>query len=257
MFEEVSQFYKRIRNGTNHRYCSWEHCYNFFQSNERTNYDLAALNLGFYLASWGMYRGSSFLLQKDYKVHVGAVKIIQDKEYGVLRGISLEGFTEEKIDLLFGLIEQLREYYNEIKFSVLHLGNNNDTTDTLITKALMGTLGCIPAYDRFFIKGINESAELRVGLNKENFKALLEWCKNNPVPDNIRQDIPAQYPIMKIIDMYFWRIGEIKLTNDAIAKANEELGRLGELNSPDGKQRLRKKHLEQKIVQYQNVLHGK
>lgn len=218
---------------------------------------MAALNLGFYLASWGMYRGSSFLLQKDYKVHVGAVKIIQDERYGVLRGISLKDFTEEKIDLLFGLIEQLREYYNKIKSSVPHLGNNNDTTDTLITKALMGTLGCIPAYDRFFIKGINESAGLRVGLNKENFKALLEWCKNNPVPDNIRQDIPSEYPTMKIIDMHFWRIGEIKLTNDAINEANEELTGLNKLNSLDRRQTLRKTHLEQKLVRYKDILNGK
>jgi hypothetical protein len=34
--------------------------------------DHAALQLGFYLASWGMYGGSSFLLQYDYTV-IGAL----------------------------------------------------------------------------------------------------------------------------------------------------------------------------------------
>jgi hypothetical protein len=41
---------------------SWEHCYRFFNSRTRNvllaEKDSAALHLG-YLASWGMYRGSS------------------------------------------------------------------------------------------------------------------------------------------------------------------------------------------------------
>lgn len=34
------------------------------------NLDYLSLQLAFYLASWGMYRGSSFLLQKYYRVHI-------------------------------------------------------------------------------------------------------------------------------------------------------------------------------------------
>ncbi len=48
--------------------------------NDEETIDMLALHLGFYLASWGMYRGSSFLLQKDYKVHVPIVKIIINNE---------------------------------------------------------------------------------------------------------------------------------------------------------------------------------
>ena len=40
------------------------------------DYDNLVLHLGFYLSNWGMYRGSSFLLQKSYKEHVEAVKYI-------------------------------------------------------------------------------------------------------------------------------------------------------------------------------------
>ena len=52
-----------------HRFNSWNNCYSFFQNkyfkyNSDDDYDdRAALHLGFYLASWGMYRGSTFLLQ--------------------------------------------------------------------------------------------------------------------------------------------------------------------------------------------------
>lgn len=50
------------------RYLSWCHCYNAFKENrsnrDEKTVDYLALHLAFYLASWGMYRGSSFLLQK-------------------------------------------------------------------------------------------------------------------------------------------------------------------------------------------------
>lgn len=63
---------------------SWVWCHKPFIDNKDKNdeetIDMLALHLGFYLASWGMYRGSSFLLQKDYKVHVPIVKIIINNE---------------------------------------------------------------------------------------------------------------------------------------------------------------------------------
>ena len=148
------EFYKNIKDDENHRFKSWEHCFDFFKS-VPTDIDLACLHLGFYLASWGMYRGSSFLLQKDYKIHKTAVCEVLKSEYDVLRGIELQCFNDEKIDILFGLIGRLNTIYQNIKKSVETKNNDRDTTDTLITKILLGTLGCIPAYDRFFINGRN------------------------------------------------------------------------------------------------------
>ena len=87
------------------RYMSWRHCYNAFVENrndaDEKMLDYLALHLAFYLASWGMYRGSSFLLQKDYKVHIPVVKILLEKKYDPLVGISAEGLTEDaNLDLL-------------------------------------------------------------------------------------------------------------------------------------------------------------
>ena len=72
------KFYNDPLRGTNGRYCSWEHCYKVFhdarvkrQGGELPDYDYLSLHLAFYLASWGMYRGSSFLLQQDYKKQLG------------------------------------------------------------------------------------------------------------------------------------------------------------------------------------------
>ena len=52
-------------------------------------HDYLSLHLAFYLASWGMYRGSSFLLQKDYKVLVPIVEEVLKPEYDCLFGVAV------------------------------------------------------------------------------------------------------------------------------------------------------------------------
>jgi hypothetical protein len=83
-------FYNDLREDENGRYRSWEHCYSHFykaRGNKTADIDDLSLQLAFYLASWGMYRGSSFLLQKDYKVHIPVVKESLKEKYNPLMGI--------------------------------------------------------------------------------------------------------------------------------------------------------------------------
>ncbi len=67
-----------------HRYSSFDYCYNYFFKidSQQVNSDIekACAFLGFYLASWGMFRGSSFLLQKSYKYFIPVVKYISEIE---------------------------------------------------------------------------------------------------------------------------------------------------------------------------------
>src|ERR1700730_13232190 len=59
----------------NERYASFDYCFNYFQSFREAgdvpalvspaNVQLSCVQLGFYLASWGMLRGSAELLQKS------------------------------------------------------------------------------------------------------------------------------------------------------------------------------------------------
>ncbi|MCB1782862.1 MAG: hypothetical protein KDI13_02610 [Alphaproteobacteria bacterium] len=211
LLSEVTEFHKSMRGDKHHRFRSWEHCYQFFGANP-TNYDLASLHLGFYLASWGMYRGSSFLLQKDYRIHEGAVKEILNPRYRGLRDISLDRLNkndENEVELIFELIDWLKNFYR--KTTELPRREVN-VTDTLATKILMGTLGCIPAYDRFFIAGIKHHGLSYSYLNKKNFSEMIAFCLEQ------KQDFEkaqarvsshgVNYPVMKIVDMYFWRLGE-------------------------------------------------
>ena len=77
---KIHNFYKLIKTDRHNRYDSWKHCFNTFGDLNQEN-DYLALHLGFYLASWGMYRGSAALLQKSYKIHIGAVAIIKEYKY--------------------------------------------------------------------------------------------------------------------------------------------------------------------------------
>src|SRR3989338_7710414 len=92
---------KKSQSATYHRGKSWEHCYIFFRKykkfrNDNNLLDRAALHLGFFLASWGMLRGSSFLLQKDYKFYVPLVDILIEPKYDKLWNIDFLKEYEEQ-----------------------------------------------------------------------------------------------------------------------------------------------------------------
>ncbi len=72
--KRILSFHHQLQSDNNHRYKSWEHCFKYF-SQGKLDEDIACLHLAFYLASWGMYRGSSFLLWKDYLVHREVVQL--------------------------------------------------------------------------------------------------------------------------------------------------------------------------------------
>lgn len=90
IFNKIKVFYDEAQGSTNHRYRSWEHCYNYFEAPE--DHNVACLHLGFYLASWGMLRASSKLLQNDYLIHEGVVEKVLQPKYKHLRGLSFDSF---------------------------------------------------------------------------------------------------------------------------------------------------------------------
>lgn len=60
---------------------SWDYCYNYFQDQPEPTQDLerSCLQLGYYLASWGMLRGSTFLFAETNMHHYGqAIRVIED-----------------------------------------------------------------------------------------------------------------------------------------------------------------------------------
>ena len=114
IIKSSTEFYNDLKSDENGRYRSWEHCYSHFMNARGRNdvdYDYLSLQLAFYLASWGMYRGSSFLLQKDYRVHISVVKELLSEKYDALAGIDCIGFKDENKNLRISyLLHSSRKY---------------------------------------------------------------------------------------------------------------------------------------------------
>ncbi|MCB0044723.1 MAG: hypothetical protein KDD92_04780 [Caldilineaceae bacterium] len=207
----ILHFHRELLDDAHHRYRSWEHCYQFF-SKRPDDTDLASLHLGFYLASWGMYRGSSFLLQKDYRIHLPVVEEILRPQYDIIRAVSLADLGSERgsalIQMILELVAWIKECYPATTGEVQGRAN---VTDTLATKILLGTLGCVPAYDRYVISGIKKSGLSYSYLNRKNFSALIAYCLRHRADFlEAQRQISAyglDYPDMKLIDMYFWSVG--------------------------------------------------
>lgn len=212
------KFYNKLREDENGRYRSWEYCYKIFHDAHTSNnvdddfIDYLCLHLSFYLASWGMYRGSSFLLQRDYKVHKPVIKILLEDKYNSLWGIEINQYKNiENQEKLKDLVSRIKEVYNEIRLSVKESIPKNELSDTLVTKVLMGTLGCVPAYDRYFISGVRNEKAASGNFNIRSILELVEFY--NKYYDDFEQArkqmmvCGMEYPQMKILDSSFWQVG--------------------------------------------------
>lgn len=237
LITESMNYYDQIIKDRNSRYCSWAHCYKQFKNarhrkNTDKDIDFLSLNLAFYLASYGMYRGSSFLLKKDYKVHNDAVGIILQEKYDSLFGIECERLLEK--DNLFkfdSIYSELEDNYEKINQSVT---DRKKVTTTLITKILLGTLGCTPAYDKYFKFGLSKTLDRISDSSKHpllDCKEAIEdslseiaryYMEYNNCLDKICSVYSTQElycPQMRVIDMGFWQFGydHIK-TSDKVYK---------------------------------------
>lgn len=193
--DEVVEKYIRWNNKKYQRYNSWNHCYKAFENHSDLEY--LALHLAFYLASWGMYRGSSKLLDKDFTVHIEPVKIL--KNNWQLRCSFEKDVTPGDLGKLITLIKSLSEYYES--------EHNVTPTDTLISKIILGSLGCLPAYDRFFKDGVKSKGENFKSLNQPSLIKLFDFVERKHENLTQLQKMYPQYPKMKLIDMYFWQLG--------------------------------------------------
>lgn len=74
-----------------HREYSRDHAHHHwkeFAGNRSKDNDLAALHLAFYLASFGMYRGKSDLLNGDYKALAAAVTFLKEQKEQLQTGLA-------------------------------------------------------------------------------------------------------------------------------------------------------------------------
>lgn len=206
--EKISDYYGDIAGDPHHRYRSWEHCYRFFRDVQPSGLVAqrrhAALQLGFYLASWGMYRGSTFLLQHAYTVHLGVVDCLTSSRFASLweREFGSEEEDAELVPVILEAVEAISKAYSQF----------GEPTETLVTKVLLGTFGCLPACDQYFIAGFRSAGLGYSYLNAKFLNKLLDFSREHLAELRaeqavIRDHSGTHYPLMKLVDMYFWQLG--------------------------------------------------
>jgi len=187
------------------RYTSFDYCFNYFQSFRDSgdisapaspaNVQLSCLHLGFYLASWGMLRGSAELLQKSARHFVPIIEAIANAEASLWE-LDADRYTESNI-------ERLLEQAGTIRRA------NGGMSDILVTKIMLGVFGSVPAFDTNFRRGF--------GVTTFGAKALKKvgafYSDNAEVIDKYRVPTldfasggPTQRPYTraKVIDMAFF-----------------------------------------------------
>ena len=210
-----------------HRYKSWDNCYQAFHVDKMT--EIHTLELAFYLASWGMYRGSSGLLQKNHLIHKRAVEILFHEESLKLKCNQDNEVNKENINEILVLKGKLAAHYENIYFTK---GNNIrksiSPTNTLISKVMLGTLSCIPAYDRYFIDGLKAMKMKHTTFDINSINELFGFIDSNTTDIKDAQNLiytktGNHYPLMKIMDMFFWQVGYDKELKEKSKKIKTNL----------------------------------
>lgn len=153
--------YLRVRSSavasSRRRERSWDFCFNHFADHERPTevMELSCLHLGYYLASWGMLRGSSFLFRETNLRHYQDVIEVIQQHNPTMRGLDVESYRHTRG------VEATNSAWKDLRAALLPAGGRSIT---LVSKVMMGVWGCLPSYDTFFLqtfRALSESREER------------------------------------------------------------------------------------------------
>ncbi|MBP3238848.1 MAG: hypothetical protein J6M24_07235 [Lachnospiraceae bacterium] len=222
--EKYKSIFNVIKEDKECRDHSYEHCRRFFKDNREAcinekegNYikcDLMALHLFAYLASFGMLH-NSWILQKDYKFFIPFVKIICDDKYKDLLDYEpSDNDYQNKIELILDLKKELNKRFAEEVFYKDYKDEKNTgkkMSDTLFSKIILGTFGCIPAYDICVVEGLS-SMGITTTCNKVSLQGIFDLVINNKETiDKLKDEIKNNkvlYTSMRIVDLCLWKKGD-------------------------------------------------
>jgi hypothetical protein len=151
----IAKFLKKRKESS--RYTSFDYCFNYFQHFKRTgrlheiasieNIEKSCLHLGFFLASWGMFRMSGKLGRNINAKHFQPLLKEVSRWSGQhdsarIWDIDVPDYADPEIrEFLFGRYQQIK--------CLVHV-RGQKTYRTLATKIMLGIFGCVPAFDSYF-----------------------------------------------------------------------------------------------------------
>ena len=207
----VSMFIKKV--GVDHRYASFDFCYSYFyrthvlNMGENEDKEKSCMVLWSYLASWGMLRGSSHLLQKSPAYLLDLIDYIRTIYEDAIK-IDVDSYNDETITKLIDIYKNVE--------SRLAIPNKFKPSVTLVTKIMLGVFANVPAYDQYVKKafGINT-------FNKKSLKVIVEYYNEYNKDGAVDQlaemqdvlvfpnieGVELTYTKAKIIDMYGFQKG--------------------------------------------------
>ena len=167
-----------------------------------------------------MYRGSCFIFQKDYKVHTPIVEKVLKPEYDCLFGLACTDVRNSDVRAqLMELSADIADYFDPIREEVKGRVVEYPVSPVLITKILLGTLGCVPAYDTFFEKGVRHLGLKERNYNEDSLLELADFYEaHNDRLEEARRGMRTDdliYPQMKVLDMGLWQVGFERDAGDA------------------------------------------
>ncbi len=209
----AASYYKRATNDKYPRLRAWEFLWDHIQSirtwegiANQKNIEKSALHLGFYLANWGMFRGSSELLNVNIKFFEDLIGVLFAKIDREFWDLTLTDFTKNNL--------HAQEAFDNAIVTIRNFESNRISwTDTLVTKVLLGVWGQCPARDtnfkngfRKFVKQKNYGKQPRTS---GRYLVYLNhvWQQEEWVMPKFETVAGNEYPPGKIIDMVFFEYG--------------------------------------------------
>lgn len=225
----IARYSQHYRLNLYHRYLAWELCYEHFyryfcgdKMHMRQDYELAALNLGMYLANNSFYRPKSKIMNLTYLIFAPITVLIRKNRnlFGIdIFNCDVDGVVNQIFTLRDDIAKELKVY-------------KLDNLDLLISQIMLGTLGCTVAYDSYVtislrkngILGTFSPESLKQVINfaiehKENIETILQ---EYICPIRLKNKDELKYPPMKILDMYFWQLGKETSSYRLITKKRKE-----------------------------------
>lgn len=200
------QRYLADRQDPSARYASFDYCFNYFRDHyeadrvevlaDPATMQTSCVQLGFYLASWGMFRGSTTLLTRSAHCFRPVIEAIVAAPV-IAWEADVADYDSETIEELIRIGRSLGR--------VLPGGHS----DTLVTKTMLGVFGCVPAFDSYFRRGIRTSGFRPAGMRKVHDY----WARNVETIEQHRvatldfdtgAPTKRRYTQAKVIDMIFF-----------------------------------------------------
>jgi len=188
---------------------AWQQCFAYFgRDDARFDADQAALLLGFHLAGAGAFQSGNGLRRCGSAVLLPIVRVVRSAEFAGLRAIPLSA-AAGAAERIIGLAEAIRA-------ALAETGPEFKLGPALLSKIALATLGCVPTYQRFELKGARArgwrasfaaasiAALAEAARNDEDFRSFYDVVERA----RLRMVDGEPYPPMRMLDAYLHLLGE-------------------------------------------------